>query len=103
MIEAGLAIIACCLPTLQALLPKDRVQSLIAGLRSMASFRPLRSGSTSPHTRFNRRRWPFSKIGSVKEGADDGLALKHLNTTASLSKPTSAHEEPNISQKDNVV
>lgn len=115
MIEAGLAIIACCLPTLQSLLPKDGVQSMIAGLRSMASFRPLRSVFTSRHASSNRRRWPFLKIDSVEGGADAGLVLKHLHSTGSLSKPTSAHgsnmfrqatsahEDPNVSRQDSMV
>ena len=43
MLEAGLALIACCQPTLQALIARESLNSMVASVRNMVSLQSFRS------------------------------------------------------------
>lgn len=71
MIEAGIATIAICLPTLQSLLSNSSVQSIVASVRSAISLESLRSRASG------------GSRGSMRTGTIKQTPYSELHTTAS--------------------
>ena len=91
MIEAGLAIIATCLPTLQALFVRSSLQSMVASVRSIISLQSMRSHSSRGSKR--------SHVG-VDTQAEDTIALRDIDENPSLREPDSVHLEPKAARYD---
>lgn len=64
MIEAGLGIIAACLPTLQYLIRKNYLDSMISSIRSVFSLRPIRSQQHE-----SKPMGPYTNIHAGRESA----------------------------------
>ncbi|MCJ1314646.1 hypothetical protein MMC25_008328 [Agyrium rufum] len=96
MVEAGLALIACCLPTLNALFAKKSIESVIRSIRSAVSLGSMFSGRSeySHHsdlrrtdTRKGRRQSTESESAIVSDytqsgGSVETYALGNLDRTA---------------------
>lgn len=100
MIEAGLAIIASCLPTLQALFVKGSLQSMVASIRSMISLQSIRSHSSHGSKKSRQGQPPYSEIHGIDNGAEDTVALKDIDGDPSLRKPESVHPESRATRYD---
>ena len=106
MIEAGLAIIASCLPTLQALFIKGSLQSMVATVRSMISVLSLRSHNSHGSKESRPSQPPYSEIHGIDIGAEDTIALREIDEDSSLRKLESVHLEfnaPEYESNDNIV
>ena len=101
MIEAGLAIIASCLPTLQALFVKGSLQSMVASIRSMVSLQSMRSHSSHGSKKSRQGQPPYSEIHGIDTGAEDTVALKEVDENSYIRKPESTHLESNAKYESN--
>ncbi|KAL2043609.1 hypothetical protein N7G274_003916 [Stereocaulon virgatum] len=91
MIEAGLAVIAVCLPTLQTLLTRGSVQSLVASVRSAISLRSMRLHSSHGSRNFRTGQNSYSEMPGVESGAEDIIALTNVERLPHVLKPENAH------------
>ena len=99
MLEAGLAIIACCLPTLQALFTTSYSRYLIASVRSAISLRSVHLHSSYKSKKLRQRRYPWLEIESDGNGDESTMAL----TEPLVSRPKCAHVSPNAPQCDDMA
>ena len=100
MIEAGLAIIASCLPTLQSLFVRSSLQSMVASIRSVISLQSMRSHSSQGSKRSRVGQPSHPEIHGVDTEAEDTVALKEIDENPSLRKPDSVHLEPKAARYD---
>ena len=91
MIEAGLAIIASCLPTLQTLVAKDSIQSMVASIRSAISLESLRSHSSRGSKKSRMGRRPYLGVDGIEHESEDVVGLTDLGQTPAVQKPDHAH------------
>ena len=91
MIEAGLAVIAICLPILQALLTRGSVQSMVASVRSAISLQSMRSHSSHGSKKSRTGQNPYSEMPGVESGAEDIVALTNVEGLPPMLKPENAH------------
>ena len=91
MIEAGLAIIAACLPTLRFLVGKLSLSSMVNSIRSAFSLGSLRSqysqrptsSPTGPHSDLTSSNWSWSKVKFVPDTdyTAEICAMGHMDAT----------------------
>ena len=103
MVEAGLAIIASCLPTLQALVAKDSIQSMVASIRSAISLQSLRSHSSRGSKKSRTGRPPYSGVDGVEHESEDVVGLTDVGQMRNVKKPEHAHSSPESMQQGHIV
>ena len=80
LLEAGLALIAACLPSLSVLFAKRSLASVISSVRSALSLRSLRNKDTY-HSQQSASGQDL-RTGSYKEMPDDQSTASHVNMVA---------------------
>lgn len=109
MFESGLALIACCLPTLRFLFGSASLERLQRSLRSMLSLPSTRSGQSEP-TEINDGRYeryngsntshaPFVKEEEVEPGMHS-YPMQDIEAPLDLSPPGQTHVKNSISRFD---
>jgi hypothetical protein len=100
MIEAGLAMIACCLPTLKPLISEHGIQSAIASVRSAISLHSLGNRSMESTSLKNssssKKASSYGKIedGMVDQGPLRGDTVMEMNASVTHDNITKSEIEP---------
>jgi hypothetical protein len=77
MIEAGLAMIACCLPTLKPLITDRGIVSAVRSLRSAASFGRIYTNDTSLNAASDNKTSRSKTYNHIEDGSMDAVALRN--------------------------
>lgn len=109
MFESGLALIACCLPTLRFLFGPASMERLQRSLRSMLSLHSIDSGQSQPtevsdgrYERYNGSNTshaPFVKEGEGEPGIHT-YAMQDIEASLDLPPPGQIHVKNSISHSD---
>lgn len=107
MLEAGISLIAACLPTLSYLITHFSMQSALKSARSMLSLPLLRSSSRSTPQihNFSKTKESYTEIGANSAtGSTAEIFPREYHAMADLSPSTKGiHVKHEVSLTDNMV
>jgi len=97
MMESGLAIVACCMPTLHALILKSSIESIVRSIRSATSLQSFSSGKSKKFTPLSGdSRALNSKVSASSVPDHSNPASIHGYAMGDLSK--ASHDTSNLDQ-----